>query len=183
VEDDAGKKMTMQRHRALSSRFISRGIELLNTKVAKNWSRFDQFHELLYTFALADVEDVLSLLKSHAEAKNGEEEQAAKHLPKDTKAARIGLEFFFKAKFVEKACDFMLGKKSPLCRPNESRPEIGGPYAHPDLSSVIKLMIAMITDEELLAQYPMSDSEKQMILHHDLLKTMLGQATVSKQFG
>lgn len=29
----------------------------------------------------------------------------------------------------------------------------------------------------------MSDSEKQMILHHDLLKTMLGQATVSKQFG
>jgi hypothetical protein len=61
------------------------------------------------------------------------------------------LEFFFKAKFVEKACDFMLGKKSPLCRPNESRPEIGGPYAHPDLSSVIKLMIAMITDEELLA--------------------------------
>jgi hypothetical protein len=32
--------------------------------VANNWSRFDQFHELLYTFALADVEDVLGLLKA-----------------------------------------------------------------------------------------------------------------------
>jgi hypothetical protein len=26
----------------------------------------------------------------------------------------IGLEFLFKIKFVEKACDFILGKKSPL---------------------------------------------------------------------
>lgn len=77
----------------------------------------------------------------------------------------------------------MLGKKSPLCRPDESRTDPGGAYAHPDFSSVIKLMTAMITDEELRAKYPMSDLEKQMILHHDLLKTMLGSATASKEFG
>lgn len=59
VEGDDGQKMTMQRHRALCARFVVRAIELLNTKVAKNWARFDQFHELLYTFALADVADVV----------------------------------------------------------------------------------------------------------------------------
>lgn len=61
VEGDDGQKMTMQRHRALCARFVVRAIELLNTKVAKNWARFDQFHELLYTFALADVADVVPL--------------------------------------------------------------------------------------------------------------------------
>jgi len=88
-----------------------------------------------------------------------------------------------KVKFVERACDFVLGKKSPLCRSNESRPDLGGTYAHPDFSSVIKLMTALITDEALLEKYPMTEVEKQMILHQDLLKTMLGSATGSKQFG
>ena len=36
VADDDGKTMTMQRHKALSARFVTRGIELLNTRVAKN---------------------------------------------------------------------------------------------------------------------------------------------------
>jgi hypothetical protein len=63
VEGDDGKKMTMQRHRALSSRFVVRALDLLNSQVAKNWVRFDQFHDLLFTFALADVEDVVCLLQ------------------------------------------------------------------------------------------------------------------------
>jgi hypothetical protein len=44
-------------------------------------------------------------------------------------------------------------------------------------------MTQMITDETLLEKYPLSELSKQMILHHDLLKTMLGSATASKQFG
>jgi len=86
-------------------------------------------------------------------------------------------------KFVEKACDFMLGRKSPLCGKDEKRPELGGAYTHPDFSGIIRLMTNMITDEELLAKYPMADIEKEMILRDDLLKTMLGSATASKQFG
>lgn len=61
VSDDEGKSMTMQRHKALSARFVARGIELLNTRVARNWSRFDQFHDVIYTFAIADVKDVYPL--------------------------------------------------------------------------------------------------------------------------
>ena len=77
----------------------------------------------------------------------------------------------------------MLVKKSPLCRAGESRPDLGGPYTHPELGNVIKLMTAMITDQELLDKYPMADIEKEMILHQDLLKTMLGSVSAGKQFG
>ena len=100
-----------------------------------------------------------------------------------TEAARIGLEFFFKAKFIEKASDFMLGKKSPLCRTDESRHDLGGPYSHPELGNVIKLICSLITDDELLTKYPMTTIEKEMILHNDLLKTMLGSASAGKHFG
>ena len=104
-------------------------------------------------------------------------------LDTESKGARIGLEFFFEVKYIERASDFMLGRKSPLCGSNERRPDLRGAYPHPDFSSVIKLMTALITDEELLAKFPLSVVEKDMILHQDLLKTMLGSATVSKQFG
>ena len=46
----------MQKYKALSTRFIIRAIELFNTKVAKNWSTFENFHDLILTFAMADEE-------------------------------------------------------------------------------------------------------------------------------
>jgi hypothetical protein len=48
----------MQKYKAVSTRFIIRAIDLLNTKVAKNWSTFEQFHDLLFTFALANEEQI-----------------------------------------------------------------------------------------------------------------------------
>jgi len=181
VEGDKGEKMTMQRHRALCARFVVQALSLLNSQVAKNWSRFDQFHELLHFFALADLADVEHLSPAREQGK--EADAAPQALDCNSKGARIGLEFFFRVNYLEKASDFMLGKKSPLCASTERRPELGGTYAHPDFSGVIKLMTAMITDEELSARYPMSETETRMILHPDLLKTMLGSATASKQFG
>jgi hypothetical protein len=183
VEGDDGARLTMQRHRALSSRFVVQALDLLNSRVAKNWSRFDQFHDLLHFFALADLEDLAGLTPVQEQGKDTGASRPSKGLDRSSPGARLGLEFFVKVGYVEKASDFMLGKKSPLCGPAERRPELGGTYAHPDLSGVIKLMTAMITDEELSTKYPMSDTEKQMVLHPDLLKTMLGSATASKQFG
>jgi len=183
VEGDDGAKMTMQRYKSLCARFVARAIELLTTKVAKNWSRFDQFHDLLLTVALADVSEVLALFEVKDQAREGDQDQQVQPLSTSSPAARVGLELCFKLKFVEKACDFMLGKKSPLCQTGERRADVGGAYAHPDFSSVVKLMASMITDEDLLARYPMTAIEKEMLLHQDLLKTMLGSATGSKQFG
>lgn len=38
------------------------------------------------------------------------------------------MEFYAKLGFVGKACDFMLGKKSPMYRADEKRPELGSYY-------------------------------------------------------
>lgn len=183
VEGDDGTKMTMQRYKALSSRFVAQALSLLNSRVAKNWSRFDQFHELLHFYALADLSDLVELKPSDEQAKAAESGAQPRPLSTSSAGARAGLEFFFAVRYIEKASDFMLGKKSPLCTDSERRPDLGGSYAHPDFSSVIKLLTAMITDPELSAKFPMTESEKSMILHPDLLKTMLGSATASKQFG
>ena len=47
---------------------------------------------------------------------------------------KIGLEFFAKLGLIGKACDFMLGKKSPMHRVDEKRPELGSYYNQPDLT-------------------------------------------------
>lgn len=41
IEGDDGTSITMQRHKALSARFLVRGIELFNTQAAKNWNRLE----------------------------------------------------------------------------------------------------------------------------------------------
>lgn len=51
-----GEKTFIQRPKALSARFIHKCFSVLNTQVAKNWSRFDNFLELLYSFAYGDRE-------------------------------------------------------------------------------------------------------------------------------
>jgi hypothetical protein len=180
-EGDDGKKVTLQRHKSVSARFIVRMLDLLNTKVAKNWSHFEQFLEILHVYAVADVADVQAVVFGLGK------ENAATAGPKtyDTKttAARVGLDFFAKLEFVNKACDFMLGKKSPLCKAGETRPEMGSYYAAPDFSGVIKLLSLLIADEDVLEKHPLGEAERDLILHPSLLKTMLGSATASKPFG
>ena len=41
VVGDNGDKMMMERHKSLCARFVMRAIELFNTKVARNWPRFN----------------------------------------------------------------------------------------------------------------------------------------------
>ena len=88
----------------------------------------------------------------------------------------IGLEFFYKNKFVEKACDFLLGKKSPLCSPSEKRFEMGGSFSQPNFSPLIKLITSMISNKKMLETYPLSEIEQRMLLHNELLKIMLGSS-------
>jgi len=178
VEGDDGKKLPMQRYKSLSARFISKMLELLNTKVAKNWQNFEQYLEILYVYAVADVSDVEAMVFGQ-----GKDNSNAKTFDSKTPAARVGLDFLARLKFVSKACDFMLGKKSPLCKAGESRPEIGSYYSQPDFSGVIKLLALLIADEEVLEKYPLGQTERELILHPALLKTMLGSTTASKPFG
>lgn len=69
----------------------------------------------MYAFATADVSDVEDLLRTEGGTTSYDyRNKSSEDYDPSTPAARIGLEFLMKAKFVEKACDFMLGKKSPL---------------------------------------------------------------------
>lgn len=77
----------------------------------------------------------------------------------------IGLEFYFKNKFIERACDFLLGGKSPLNTPGEKRYEMGGSFTSPNFSPIIKLLVKMLTSHELTQKYPLTEIEKKMFLH------------------
>jgi hypothetical protein len=141
---------------AITSKFMFKCLDNLNTLVAKNWARFDYFLDVLCSFALGET---------------------------DSADEKIGLEFLFRHQFIGKACDFLLGRKSPLATPSEKRFEMGGSYSNPNFSSVLKIIIRMINDTELLQKYPLTEMEKKLLLQHDLLKVMLAQNTGSKQFG
>jgi len=39
----------------------------------------------------------------------------------NAEAARIGIEFCYRKNMIEQFCDFVLGEKSPLCKPGEKR--------------------------------------------------------------
>jgi hypothetical protein len=81
---------------------------------------------------------------------------------------------------VEKACDFILGKKSPLVQIGEKRHEMGGSFSTPNFTPIIRLVIKMVSHERLTQKYPLTDLEKKMFLHIDLLKVMLGANGFSK---
>lgn len=80
----------------------------------------------------------------------------------------------FRNNFFERACDFILGKKSPLVQPGEKRFEMGGSYSSPNFSAVTRLITKMLTHHEFTQKYPISDLGRKMFLHQDLLKVMLG---------
>jgi|LauGreDrversion4_2_1035121.scaffolds.fasta_scaffold35453_3 hypothetical protein len=77
----------------------------------------------------------------------------------------------------------MLGKKSPLCGPGEKRVEMGGSFSSPNFTQIIKLLTKILTNNDLLSKYPLSDIEKKMFLNGDLLKVMLSSQSGGKQFG
>ena len=51
---------------------------------------------------------------------------------------------------------------------------MGSAFTTPNFSPLMKLLIKMITNTELLEKYPLKELEKKMFLHNDMLKVMLG---------
>jgi len=151
-------------HSSLVAKFIMKCLSLLNTQVAKNWSRFDSFLELISAFGCG-IENIKTT-ETGAEVVVYPEENGQ---IVDT----LGLRFLLSVSFVERACDFMLGKKSPLCTPGEKRVEMGGSFSSPNFAPVIKILTKILTNTDLLSMYPLSDIEKKMFLNAELLKVML----------
>ena len=85
--------------------------------------------------------------------------------------------------FIERVCDFMLGKKSPLCGPGEKRFEMGGSFSSPNFTPLIRILTQIMSTEALLQKYPLNEVEKKMLLHVDLLKGMLSSPQTGKKYG
>ena len=71
----------------------------------------------------------------------------------------------------------MLGKKSPLCRPDENRPDIGNYSVQPDFGHLVNLITLLIDDAEIQKAYPPTDTDKQMLQNPNLLKSVLNGST------
>ena len=71
---------------AVTTKFMQICFDNLNGRVAKNSIKFEQFMNFLWNFCE----------------------------PQEGEFGHLGLEFFFRNKFVEKAADLILGRKSPL---------------------------------------------------------------------
>jgi hypothetical protein len=136
--------MTMTRHKSLAARFITEGMDKFNTKVAKFWARFEQFLEMLYFFGVSDLKSAEEVVLSP-----GDSGPKSSDLDTTSAAAQVGLGWFARQSFLTKACDFMLGNKSPLCPLAEKRPEMGNYTGSPDFTHLVNLVTVMIDDKSI----------------------------------
>lgn len=118
--DEKGVETTVEQPASLCARFIMKCLSLFNTQVAKSWSRFEQFLDILQVFGCGE---------------DGKEDENL-----------VGLEFLLSVRFVERVCDFILGKKSPLCAPGEKRIEMGGSFSQPNFTPLIKMLTKILTN-------------------------------------
>jgi hypothetical protein len=83
-----------------------KALSLLKTRASKNWAKFDHFLETIYSFAVETYHD--QFIKTPANIKLLEND------PVDPEQKKIGLEFLADNNFILRACDWILGRKSPL---------------------------------------------------------------------
>lgn len=119
---------------------------LLNTRVAKAWSRFENFLEVISSFALNSAEEVEEQLIEVGNVQSSFKQD----LPVPKSDGQIGLEYFFKTNLLERLLDFILGAKSPLAKKGESRVSMGGTHSQPNLGALMKIVTAMVGAKDLV---------------------------------
>ena len=75
----------------------------------------------------------------------------------------------FAEHFIEKAGDFILGKKSPLWNNEENRAELSmGGYNPPNFGPLVALITKML-QSPLREEYPLNEVEQKMIFAPEML--------------
>lgn len=112
-------------------RFLIMMTSLLSERAPKNWRKFDAFLEIFYNFMVFSAEDIAC--------------ERAKH-DTESEAFKVGIELYFKYNMIRYLGDFILQENSPYNEPDQIRTQMGGMYGSPNLSSVLKTVILMISD-------------------------------------
>ena len=108
---------------------------LLSERAPKNWRKFDAFLEIFYNFMVFSAEDIAC--------------ERAKH-DTESEAFKVGIELYFKYNMIRYLGDFILQENSPYNEPDQVRTQMGGMYGSPNLSSVLKTIILMISDSDMM---------------------------------
>lgn len=137
IEKDSimNNSMTDGRKDSVCARFIDYLIENLNQRVARAWSRFDEFLEIFYAYCVFSPQDIVDAGFGYT---NTDPDP-------DSEAFKVGMTHYFSVKMLEKIGDFMLGEKSPFKAEGETRPSMGGTYSQPNFTQIMKLFNAMMS--------------------------------------
>lgn len=65
--------------------------------------------------------------------------------------------------------DFILQENSPYSEPGQIRQSMGGNYGNPNLGSVLKTIILMISDRAMVQKYPLEEKNQAVVAHKDIL--------------
>lgn len=173
VIGDDGKvtdKIKMERPKAVCVQFVNHCLSLLQTRVAKAWSRFDQFLDMLYGFAIGSPEQTKNNVYTQPD------------FDVTAESARLGIEFCYKNNIIEQIGDFILGEKSPLCKPGQKRQQMGGTYNKPNFTKIMKLMTVLMSNSDMQEKYPLSQEANKMLTNQEILNYLLESAEDNKHF-
>ena len=92
------------------------------------------------------------------------------------------MEVYFKKDMLAKLGDFVLGKSSPLYEPSQSRVIMGAGIAVPNFSPLLKVITTMMTDEKMIAKYPLSVDSKKILDCTNMLQMMMNPSNPEQDF-
>ena len=132
----------MDKPKALCIRFIMDMAELLKDRAPRNWRKFDSFLDIFHGFMVHSEQEIYEKDETH----NPEGE-----------AYKIGVESYFLNNMIKHLGDFILQENSPYQQPGQIRTQMGGNYGSPNLSGVLKTIIIMISDRDMMTRYPLDE--------------------------
>lgn len=164
--DSEGNARSSQesRPKAICIRFITMMTELLAERAPNNWRKFEAFLEIFYSFMVYSAEEVAS-------DKN--------ELEPESESCKLGIEIYFKYNMIRYLGDFILQESSPYQAEGQTRVPMGGNYGNPNFSALLKTIILMISDREMMAKYPLDELNQAVVSHKDILQKMIEPAEES----
>lgn len=99
---------------------------------------------------------------------------------KESDAFKTGVELYYIYDMLRYLGDFILQENSPYHEPGQIRISMGGTYQSPNFGSILKTIIYMISDTELMAKYPLNEQNQAIVSHKDILQKMIEPGEGSK---
>ena len=115
-------------------------IEQLSERAPKNWRKFEAYLDIFYSFMVHSCEDILK-----------ERDQ----FDTSSSAYKIGVELYFIHDMIRHLGDFVLQENSPYHEAGRMLTPMVANYGAPNFASLLKTIIIMVSDQDMLDKYPL----------------------------